>query len=83
MFNFDSLEWMDVDSMNAAIQLEYDSLMKNCTALIADITNRIRNKLDKCRITIQIDRRWKAGFNKLAGVACIATILMPHKELCR
>jgi hypothetical protein len=68
MFNFDSLEWMDVDSMNAAIQLEYDSLMKNCTALIADITTAFGTNLTSAASQYKSTGGGKAGL-LLAGVA--------------
>lgn len=47
LFNFDSIEWLDVHSLFKNIELHYNQLSDRCQGLMSSITTNFSNSLDR------------------------------------
>lgn len=45
LFDYDSVEWLDVKGMLEAVRLEYDSISSSCAAIIGEITDSFSTTL--------------------------------------
>lgn len=74
LFDFDSIGWLDVDSMFQNISLEYDNLSNTCSALLSQITDQFADALKNSVSSYKGANGGKAGL-ALAGLNMLSHYL--------
>ena len=70
LFDFDSIQWLDVQKMLENIQMEYNQLMNRCGELMTSISNDFSASLKSASANYRLADNKKVGLF-LAGVAMI------------
>ncbi|MBO4772601.1 MAG: hypothetical protein J5595_08685 [Bacteroidales bacterium] len=67
LFNFDAVEFLDVDAMHQNVKLEYDSIYGKCGALVGDVSEGFSNALSRSASQFSIQKDRSVGL-VLAGI---------------
>lgn len=70
LFDFDSIQYLDVQGMLKSIQLEYNQLMEKCGELVSSISDNFSNSLKSASTTYRQTGNKKVGL-MLAGLEMI------------
>lgn len=71
LFNFDSVQFLDVDAMKQSVKLAYDSIYGKCGALIGNVSDSFSNALSKSVSQFSIQKDGSVGLI-LAGINMIS-----------
>ncbi len=74
LFDFNQVEWLDVDNMLKYVQLEFDKISDKCSALIGEIGDNFRNTLQKAVNTYKSTAR----INQTVGLALAGLEMINH-----
>ena len=74
LFDFNQVEWLDVDNMLKYVQLEFDKISDKCSALIGEIGDNFRNTLQKAVKTYKSTAR----INQTVGLALAGLEMINH-----
>ena len=72
LFDFDSVEWLDVQSMLQAVKLDYDKVTERCSMLMSDISNSFTDSIK------QASSSYRGAGNKQAGLLLAALNMVSH-----
>lgn len=74
LFDFNRIEWLDVDNMLKQIELEYSKIQEKCGALITDISDSFRASLQNSMKAYKST----ANSNKTLGLAMAGLGMLDH-----
>lgn len=74
LFDFNRIEWLDVDNMLKHIELEYGKIQDKCGVLIAEISDSFRSSLQKAVSAYKS----VANNNKTLGLAMAGVAMLDH-----
>lgn len=72
LFDYDSVEWLDVKGMLEAVSLEYDSISNSCSAIIGEITESFSSSL---RSSASL---YRSSGNRSAGLFLAGLNMLGH-----
>lgn len=72
LFDFDSIEWLDTDSMFQQVELQFNSLHSSCQTLMGEISENFKNTLN------QAAQSYKAAGNKRLGLVMAGIHVFDH-----
>lgn len=72
LFDFDSIEWLDVQGMLKSVQLDYDRITEKCSVLMGDIADEFAESLKNASISYR-----QAG-SKQAGLLIAGLNMISH-----
>ncbi len=71
LFNFDAVQFLDVESMQQTVKLAYDGIYGKCGALVGDVTESFKKALSRSASQFGIQRDRSVGL-VLAGINMIS-----------
>lgn len=72
LFDFNTVEWLDVQTMLKAMSLEYDSIATSCSALVSEITDDFNSSLK------QSSALYRSAGSRQAGLVLAGLSLLDH-----
>lgn len=72
LFDFDSVEWLDVQSMLQTIKLDYDKITERCSMLMSDISGSFTDSIK------QASSSYRVAGNKQTGLLLAALNMVSH-----
>lgn len=71
LFDFDAVQFLDVDAMQQTVKLAYDGIYGKCGALVGDVTDSFQKALERTASQFSIQKDRSVGL-VLAGINMIA-----------
>ncbi len=56
LFDFDSIQWLDVNAMQKQIQLDFNKLDENCTLLLGEIADHYQKTVDQLPVWMKMNK---------------------------
>lgn len=72
LFNFESIEWLDVQGMLQNVKLDYDKVTERCSLLMSDISDSFANSVKQASLS------YKSTGDKRLGLAMAGFKMISH-----